>query len=135
MMRNQVEVATATVSLRTLVIGERQVTAGVIRQIPREWWDSNSDPAPWVRFGCGVAGRCDAKWGHHHFLWVNHDGELRQWTTEPFQRPVVQADLRSDGMTPADADWETVLQARIRSAMDDFNTVEQLPYVYAAGMR
>ena len=135
MERNQVEVATATVSLRTLMIGERQVTAGIIRQVPYEWWDADSDPAPWVRFGCGVDRRCAQRGLHHHFLWVNEDGELRKATIEFLTPREAAAEMRGDGMAESDPDWADTLRARVTYARDKYEAVASLPYIYAAGMR
>lgn len=131
MEQDQVAVATATVEIKTLMIGERQVTAGIIRQIPREWWGLDDDPPPWVRFGCKVAGPCSLTQEHHHFLWVTHDGELRQDATESLNPAAIRSDLVSAREQADDHHVEREQAERRRKRA----VVSELPYIYAAGMR
>ena len=128
---------TATVSVKVLTIGERQMTAGVIRQVPAEWNDPHSDPAPWVQYGCGVDGPCESKGSTHvHFLWITTEGELRRDIARP-ARPL-GVELREMGVRRIELAGEAELaEAEAIRRQDDecWRRVADLQHVYAAGMR
>lgn len=137
MNSEEVQVQTATVSVRVLTIGERQMTAGVIRQIPQEWNDPHEDPEPWVQYACGVDGACAEKGHMHvHFLWVDRAGELRRSVARP-ARPLPRV-LRDMGATtvglPSEADIAEAESMREQEA-ECWERARDLPHVYAAGMR
>lgn len=136
MNSEQVSVQTATVQVQVLTIGERQVTAGVIRQVPAEWNDPHNDPAPWVQYACGVDGACELKGSVHvHFLWVTSDGALRRDVARPgAPLPVI---LRRDlGVTGTPSSADRTEAESIREQDDQcWGRAADLPHVYAAGMR
>jgi len=136
MMSEQVQVQTATVQVQVLTIGERQVTAGIIRQVPEAWCSLN-DPPPWVEYACGVGGKCDQATRHHvHFLWITEGGELRRGVASAPQsaRQFRKAMGLSDFQTLTAEDREE-LAAQNEMDQEELDRATGLPYVYAAGMR
>ena len=106
---DEISVEMAAVSGNVLMIGARQMTAGVVRQIPYGHWDHTCDP-PIARLACHITGRCELdRQPHEHFIW-SWGGEIRQC--------VISTWKYGDEYRP-----------------EDVAIVMSAPYVYAAGAR